>query len=224
MVGSNQGFSRVGLILQVICSAWQAPCCLDEPNHHVLLPWCAALLLDSFRDCRSPAFSGYPNPNSREDSKEACWIDLISCVTRRLNMSTLGETRPPPGLLAGYDPEGFFDELLRADGGVRPHYQRFVELFEPLGVQQFELKRQAMGLAFLRQGVTFNVYGTHVKNGEFEGRHIDLRPFILYGEKTVIVPGGFTRVALRKGSLVVNSSQCGGSKDTWVLYSDGNRC
>ena len=56
--------------------------------------------------------------------------------------------------------------------------------------------------------------------GGFEGRHIDLRPYILPGEKTTIVPGGLTRVALRKGSLVVNSSQGGGSKDTWVLYSD----
>jgi uncharacterized circularly permuted ATP-grasp superfamily protein len=51
----------------------------------------------------------------------------------------------------------------------------------------------------------------------FEGRHIDLRPYILYGEKITIIPGGLTRVALRKGSLVVNSSQGGGSKDTWVL-------
>jgi uncharacterized circularly permuted ATP-grasp superfamily protein len=51
-----------------------------------------------------------------------------------------------------------------------------------------------------------------------EARHIDLRPFILCGERTTIVPGGLTRVALRKGSLVVNSSQGGGSKDTWVLY------
>jgi uncharacterized circularly permuted ATP-grasp superfamily protein len=54
----------------------------------------------------------------------------------------------------------------------------------------------------------------------FEGRHIDLRPFILYGEKITVCPGGLTRVALRKGSLVVNSSQGGGSKDTWVLYGD----
>ncbi len=51
-----------------------------------------------------------------------------------------------------------------------------------------------------------------------EGRHIDLRPFILYGEDIEIIPGGLTRVALRKGSLVVNSSQGGGSKDTWVLH------
>jgi uncharacterized circularly permuted ATP-grasp superfamily protein len=54
-------------------------------------------------------------------------------------------------------------------------------------------------------------------DGEVESRHIDLRPYILMGEKVTIVPGGLTRVALRKGSLVVNSSQGGGSKDTWVL-------
>ena len=57
-------------------------------------------------------------------------------------------------------------------------------------------------------------------DGTFEGRHVDLRPYILCGEKISIVPGGLTRVALRKGSLVVNSSQGGGSKDTWVLYGD----
>src|SRR6202021_34540 len=50
-----------------------------------------------------------------------------------------------------------------------------------------------------------------------EPRHVDLRPYILYGDKVTIVPGGFTRVALPEGSLVVNSSQGGGSKDTWVL-------
>ena len=50
-----------------------------------------------------------------------------------------------------------------------------------------------------------------------EPRHVDLRPYVLYGDKVRIVPGGLTRVALEKGSLVVNSSQGGGSKDTWVL-------
>lgn len=54
-------------------------------------------------------------------------------------------------------------------------------------------------------------------DGEIEGRHVDLRPFILYGDDIEIVPGGLTRVALQKDSLVVNSSQGGGSKDTWVL-------
>ncbi len=53
--------------------------------------------------------------------------------------------------------------------------------------------------------------------GELRGCHIDLRPYVLNGEKVTIVPGGLTRVALRAGSLVVNSSQGGGSKDTWVL-------
>jgi len=54
-------------------------------------------------------------------------------------------------------------------------------------------------------------------DGHMEGRHVDLRPYILYGEDIRVLPGGLTRVALRKGSLVVNSSQGGGSKDTWVL-------
>lgn len=56
-------------------------------------------------------------------------------------------------------------------------------------------------------------------DGSIEPRHVDLRPYVLYGEKVTIAPGGLTRVALRKGSLVVNSSQGGGSKDTWVLQS-----
>jgi uncharacterized circularly permuted ATP-grasp superfamily protein len=51
----------------------------------------------------------------------------------------------------------------------------------------------------------------------FEPRRIDLRPFILYGDRVRVLPGGLTRVALREGSYVVNSSQGGGSKDTWVL-------
>jgi uncharacterized circularly permuted ATP-grasp superfamily protein len=48
-------------------------------------------------------------------------------------------------------------------------------------------------------------------------RHIDLRPFVLSGKEVVMVPGGLTRVALKEGSLVVNSSQGGGTKDTWVV-------
>jgi uncharacterized circularly permuted ATP-grasp superfamily protein len=56
-----------------------------------------------------------------------------------------------------------------------------------------------------------------ITEGNIEGRHVDLRPYILYGEDIYVLPGGLTRVALRKGSLVVNSSQGGGSKDTWVV-------
>ncbi len=66
--------------------------------------------------------------------------------------------------------------------------------------------------------VSLSRHPTICEDGAVEGRHVDLRPFILYGEDVKIIPGGLTRVALRKGSLVVNSSQGGGSKDTWVLY------
>jgi uncharacterized circularly permuted ATP-grasp superfamily protein len=54
-------------------------------------------------------------------------------------------------------------------------------------------------------------------DNQIEPRHVDLRPFVLFGDHVTIVPGGLTRVALKRGSLVVNSSQGGGSKDTWVL-------
>jgi uncharacterized circularly permuted ATP-grasp superfamily protein len=64
--------------------------------------------------------------------------------------------------------------------------------------------------------VDLSSHPTHVE-GRFEPRRIDLRPFILYGDRLRVLPGGLTRVALRPGSYVVNSSQGGGSKDTWVL-------
>ena len=56
-----------------------------------------------------------------------------------------------------------------------------------------------------------------IVDNRIEGRHVDLRPYVLFGEEIYVQPGGLTRVALTKGSLVVNSSQGGGSKDTWVL-------
>lgn len=61
---------------------------------------------------------------------------------------------------------------------------------------------------------------TIIDNHQIEGRHVDLRPYILYGKEIEVISGALTRVALKKGSLVVNSSQGGGSKDTWVLYND----
>jgi uncharacterized circularly permuted ATP-grasp superfamily protein len=54
-------------------------------------------------------------------------------------------------------------------------------------------------------------------DGAIEPRHVDLRPFAVTGKGTWVLPGGLSRVALKRGSLVVNSSQGGGSKDTWVL-------
>jgi len=69
--------------------------------------------------------------------------------------------------------------------------------------------------------VALSRHPTYCDGGGFAGRHVDLRPFILSGERVVVMPGGLTRVALRPGSYVVNSSQGGGSKETWVLYPDG---
>jgi uncharacterized circularly permuted ATP-grasp superfamily protein len=58
---------------------------------------------------------------------------------------------------------------------------------------------------------------TETGDGRLAPRHVDLRPFAVFGDEIRIVPGGLTRVALREGSMIVNSSQGGGSKDTWVL-------
>jgi uncharacterized circularly permuted ATP-grasp superfamily protein len=68
--------------------------------------------------------------------------------------------------------------------------------------------------------ISLSTHPTFV-DGHLEGRHIDLRPFVLCGERITVVPGALTRVALPRGSLVVNSSQGGGSKDTWVLAGEG---
>jgi uncharacterized circularly permuted ATP-grasp superfamily protein len=63
---------------------------------------------------------------------------------------------------------------------------------------------------------------TEVGDGRLAPRHVDLRPFAVFGEEIRIVPGGLTRVALREGSMIVNSSQGGGSKDTWVLDDESD--
>ncbi len=85
--------------------------------------------------------------------------------------------------------------------------------------EEFAAKIKENPRNFIAQPVvSLSRHPTICEDHEIEGRHIDLRPFILYGEDVEIIPGGLTRVALRKGSLVVNSSQGGGSKDTWVLH------
>ncbi len=70
-----------------------------------------------------------------------------------------------------------------------------------------------------QETVLLSTHPTFV-DGELQPRHVDLRPFVISGEHVEVVPGGLTRVALSKGSLIVNSSQGGGSKDTWVLAGD----
>jgi uncharacterized circularly permuted ATP-grasp superfamily protein len=82
--------------------------------------------------------------------------------------------------------------------------------------QEFAAKIEANPRDYLAQPiVSLSRVPTIVKN-KFEGRHVDLRPYVLYGKDIYVMPGGLTRVALKKGSLVVNSSQGGGCKDTWV--------
>lgn len=83
--------------------------------------------------------------------------------------------------------------------------------------EDFRAKVKANPRGFIGQPVISLSRHPTFCNGKLEGRHIDLRPYVLTGSETVVVPGGLTRVALKKGSLVVNSSQGGGSKDTWVL-------
>ena len=84
-------------------------------------------------------------------------------------------------------------------------------------IAEFALRLKANPDNYIAQPtLSLSACPTFVEQG-LAPRHIDLRPFVLSGKTTTIVPGGLTRVALREGSLVVNSSQGGGTKDTWVL-------
>ena len=85
------------------------------------------------------------------------------------------------------------------------------------GREEFARRIEAEPRNYIAQPVLALSQAPCLIEGKVESRHVDLRPYILYGDDITIVPGGLTRVALRRGSLVVNSSQGGGSKDTWVL-------
>jgi uncharacterized circularly permuted ATP-grasp superfamily protein len=87
-------------------------------------------------------------------------------------------------------------------------------------IEKFREKVVTEPRNYIAQPLVFFSQHPTICDGAVEGRHVDLRPFILSGERICIIPGGLTRVALRKDSIVVNSSQGGGSKDTWVLYGD----
>ena len=87
-------------------------------------------------------------------------------------------------------------------------------------IEEFKEKVRANPRNYIAQPTLSLSRVPTICDGRLEGRHVDLRPYILYGEDVFVLPGGLTRVALRKGSLVVNSSQGGGSKDTWVLADD----
>jgi uncharacterized circularly permuted ATP-grasp superfamily protein len=83
--------------------------------------------------------------------------------------------------------------------------------------EEFALKIEADPRNYIAQPTVSFSRAPCLIGDELESRHVDLRPYVLFGDKVTIVPGGLTRVALTRGSLVVNSSQGGGSKDTWVL-------
>ena len=83
--------------------------------------------------------------------------------------------------------------------------------------EEFAAKIEANPRNFIAQPTLCLSRVPTIVEDHFEGRHVDLRPYVLYGKEIYVLPGGLTRVALRRGSLVVNSSQGGGSKDTWVL-------
>lgn len=82
---------------------------------------------------------------------------------------------------------------------------------------EFAAKIRAQPRNFIAQPTLALSRVPTIVDDHFEGRHVDLRPYVLNGKEIYVVPGGLTRVAMKKGSLVVNSSQGGGSKDTWVL-------
>ncbi len=83
--------------------------------------------------------------------------------------------------------------------------------------QEFAAKVKAQPRNYIAQPTLALSRVPTIVGDRFEGRHVDLRPYVLYGKEIYVLPGGLTRVAMRQGSLVVNSSQGGGSKDTWVL-------
>jgi uncharacterized circularly permuted ATP-grasp superfamily protein len=94
--------------------------------------------------------------------------------------------------------------------------------------EQLEVERRLIEEAperwIAQQTVALSTVPTVQPDGSLAPRHVDLRPFAVYGDEISIIPGGLTRVALREGSMIVNSSQGGGSKDTWVLAeSEGER-
>ncbi|MCA9401061.1 MAG: circularly permuted type 2 ATP-grasp protein [Candidatus Omnitrophica bacterium] len=84
-------------------------------------------------------------------------------------------------------------------------------------IQEFRMKIRSQPRNYIAQPVMSLSRVPTMIDGVLEGRHVDFRPFVLYGKGLFVMPGGLSRVALKKGSLVVNSSQGGGSKDTWVL-------
>ena len=89
-------------------------------------------------------------------------------------------------------------------------------------IQEFAQRIKTEPSGYIAQPILALSSAPSLTEQGIESRHVDLRPFVITGRETRLIPGGLTRVALREGSLVVNSSQGGGVKDTWVLREDSD--
>lgn len=118
---------------------------------------------------------------------------------------------------ASYIRENLSDLVVKLAGGAGGYGMLVGPKASSKEVAEFREAFDASPEAYIAQPlVEFSSHPTYV-DGTFAPRRVDLRPFVLYGEHVRVLPGGLTRVALEEGSYVVNSSQGGGSKDTWIL-------
>jgi uncharacterized circularly permuted ATP-grasp superfamily protein len=107
--------------------------------------------------------------------------------------------------------------VVKATDGAGGHGMLIGPHASPADLKEFAQRIRGNPRGYIAQPTLSLSRVPTIIDGGFEGRHVDLRPYVLYGREIYVQPGGLTRVALKKGSLVVNSSQGGGSKDTWVL-------
>ena len=122
----------------------------------------------------------------------------------------------------GYIRDNLADLVVKLSGGAGGYGMLVGPAASRKEIEEFRAAFEAAPHNYVAQHlIEFSSHPTHV-DGSFEPRRVDLRPYALVGETIRVVPGGLTRVALERGSYVVNSSQGGGSKDTWVLSSTNN--
>jgi uncharacterized circularly permuted ATP-grasp superfamily protein len=123
---------------------------------------------------------------------------------------------------ANYIKENLADLVVKLSGGAGGYGMLVGPTETKKNIEEFALAFAENPENYVAQHlVEFSSHPTHMNDG-FQPRRVDLRPYALVGEEIKVLPGGLTRVALEEGSYVVNSSQGGGSKDTWVLASSSN--
>jgi uncharacterized circularly permuted ATP-grasp superfamily protein len=122
-------------------------------------------------------------------------VKVRNWILRRLHEVVVKPTSESGGKGVFIGPQASQDELAREAALIEAHPEQFIA----------------------QELVHLSTAPTETGDGRLAPRHVDLRPFAVFGDEIRIVPGGLTRVALREGSMIVNSSQGGGSKDTWVL-------